>query len=54
MSESNFNVEFEIEHVDGVTQINFMDKVGQTFPYTFQFGKERALFLDGKMWILPI
>jgi hypothetical protein len=43
-SESNFNVEFEIVQSGGVFTLNFMDKVGQLFPHTFQFGKGKGLY----------
>lgn len=43
-SESNFNVEFEIEQSNGVYTINLYEKVGQTLPYTFQYGKGRGLY----------
>lgn len=41
---SEFNVEFEIKQSDGIFTINFVEKVGQTFPYTFQFGKGKGLY----------
>lgn len=43
-SESNFNVEFEIEQSNGVYTINLYEKVGQTLPYTFQYGRGRGLY----------
>jgi hypothetical protein len=43
-SESNFNVEFEIVQSGGVFTINFMDKAGQIFPHTFQFGKGKGFY----------
>lgn len=43
-SESNFNVEFEIEQSNGVYTINLYAKVGQTLPYTFQYGRGRGLY----------
>lgn len=42
--ESNFSVEFEIETVNGVFTINLKDKVGQTLPYTFRYGRGRGLY----------
>ena len=42
--EDNFNVEFEIEQVDGVYIINLYEKVGQILPYTFKYGKGRGLY----------
>lgn len=42
--ESNFNVEFEIEQSNGVYTINLYEKVGQTLPYTFQYGRGRGLY----------
>ncbi|KAA6299778.1 MAG: hypothetical protein EZS26_004084, partial [Candidatus Ordinivivax streblomastigis] len=41
---SQFGVEFEIIQSGGVFTINFMDKVGQVFPHTFQFGKGKGLY----------
>ena len=43
-SESNFNVEFEIEQSNDVYTINLYAKVGQTLPYTFQYGRGRGLY----------
>jgi len=43
-SEENFNVEFEIIQSSGICTINFKNKVGQIFPYTFQFGKGKGLY----------
>ena len=43
-SESNFNVEFEIEQSNSVYTINLYAKVGQTLPYTFQYGRGRGLY----------
>lgn len=42
--ESNFNVEFEIGQSNGVYTINLYEKVGQTLPYTFQYGRGRGLY----------
>lgn len=42
-SESNFNIEFEIAQNAGVNTVNFK-KVGQIFPYTFQFGRGKGLY----------
>lgn len=42
--ESNFNVEFEIEQSNGVYTINLYEKIGQTLPYTFQYGRGRGLY----------
>lgn len=42
--ESNFKVEFEIETTNGVHTINLKEKVGQTLPYTFQYGKGNGLY----------
>jgi hypothetical protein len=39
-----FGVEFEIVQADGISTINFSQKVGQIFPHTFQFGKGRGLY----------
>ncbi len=42
-----FGVEVTIEQADGVFTINFVETVGGTFPFTFQFGKGKGLyFLD--------
>jgi hypothetical protein len=47
-SESNFNIEFEIAQNAGINTVNFK-KVGQIFPYTFQFGRGKGLYsLDRK------
>lgn len=43
-SEDNFNVEFEIEKVTGVYVIRLYDKVGQTLPYTFAYGRGKGLY----------
>lgn len=42
---SEFGVEFEITQEIGVYTINFMSKVGQIFPYTFEFGKGKGLYV---------
>ena len=42
--ESNFNVEFEIEKSNDVYKINLYEKVGQTLPYTFKYGRGRGLY----------
>lgn len=42
--EDNFNVEFEIVKTDGVYTINLYEKVGQTLPFTFEYGKNRGLY----------
>ena len=42
--ESNFNVEFEIETANGVHTINLKERVGQTLPYTFKYGKGNGLY----------
>lgn len=42
--ESNFNVEFDIVQADGVYTINLYERVGQTLPYTFEYGKGRGLY----------
>lgn len=43
-SQDNFNVEFEIEKVDGVYTINLYEKVGQTLSFTFEYGKNKGLY----------
>ena len=43
-SQDNFNVEFEIEKVDGIYTINLYEKVGQTLPFTFEYGKNKGLY----------
>ena len=43
-SQDNFNVEFEIEKVDDVYTINLYEKVGQTLPFTFEYGKNKGLY----------
>lgn len=42
--ESNFNVEFEIETANGVHTVNLKERVGQTLPYTFKYGKGNGLY----------
>lgn len=41
---SNFNVEFEIETANGIHTINLKERVGQTLPYTFMYGKGNGLY----------
>ena len=41
---SNFNVEFEIRTVNGVNYIDMKERVGQTLPYTFRFGRGGGLY----------
>ena len=41
---TEFKVEFEISQADGVFTINFVEKVGQTFPFTFKFGRGGGLY----------
>ena len=43
--ESNFNVEFEIETANGVHTVNLKERVGQTLPYTFKYGKGNGLYV---------
>lgn len=43
-NESNFNVEFEIEQAKGVYTINLHERVGQTLPFVFKYGKGRGLY----------
>lgn len=43
-SQSNFNVEFEIEQGNGVYTVNLYERVGQTLPYKFEYGKGRGLY----------
>ena len=43
-SQSNFNVEFEIEQANGVYTVNLYERVGQTLPYKFEYGKGRGLY----------
>lgn len=42
--DSNFNVEFDIVKLGDVYTINLYDKVGQTLPYKFEYGKGRGLY----------
>lgn len=42
--ESNFNVEFEIETANGIHTINLKERVGQTLPYIFMYGKGNGLY----------
>ena len=42
--DSNFNVEFDIVKIGDVYTINLYDKVGQTLPYKFEYGKGRGLY----------
>ena len=42
--QSNFNVEFDIVQADGIYTINLYERVGQTLPYTFEYGKGRGLY----------
>ncbi len=42
--DSNFNVEFDIVKLGDVYTINLYDKVGQTLPYRFEYGKGRGLY----------
>lgn len=42
--QSNFNVEFEIEQANGVYTVNLYERVGQTLPYKFEYGKGRGLY----------
>lgn len=42
--ESNFGVEFEIETADGIHTVNLKERVGQTLPYTFMYGKGNGLY----------
>jgi hypothetical protein len=42
--ESNFNVEFDIVQTDGIYTINLYERVGQTLPYKFEYGKGRGLY----------
>jgi len=41
--QSNFNVEFEIVQSNGVYTVNLYERVGQTLPFTFEYGKGRGL-----------
>lgn len=42
--QSNFNVEFEIVQSNGVYTVNLYERVGQTLPFTFEYGKGRGLY----------
>ncbi len=42
--QSNFNVEFEIVQSNGVCTVNLYERVGQTLPFTFEYGKGRGLY----------
>lgn len=42
--QSNFNVEFEIVQSNGVYMVNLYERVGQTLPFTFEYGKGRGLY----------
>lgn len=42
--ESNFNVEFDIETANGIHTVNLKERVGQTLPYTFKYGKGNGLY----------
>ena len=41
---TEFGVEFDIVQSNGVFTMNFVEKVGQIFPYTFEFGKGHGLY----------
>lgn len=41
---TEFGVEFDIVQSNGVFTMNFVEKVGQIFPYTFEFGKGNGLY----------
>lgn len=41
---SNFGVEFEITQGNGVYTINLYEKVGQTSPYLFEYGRGKGLY----------
>ena len=41
---NNFDVEFEIVQKNGVYTINLFEKVGQTLPFKFEYGKGRGLY----------
>lgn len=43
-NESNFKVEFEIVNSAGVYTINLYERVGQTLPYRFEYGKGKGLY----------
>ena len=42
--ESNFKVEFDIVQTAGVYTINLYERVGQTLPYRFAYGKGKGLY----------
>lgn len=42
--QSNFNVEFEIVQSNGVYTVNLYERVGQTLPFTFEYGKGCGLY----------
>ena len=42
--DSNFNVEFDIVKSGDVYTINLYERVGQTLPYKFEYGKGRGLY----------
>lgn len=42
--ESNFNVEFDIVQADDIYTINLYERIGQTLPYKFEYGKGRGLY----------
>ena len=41
---TNFGVEFDIETKNGIHTINLKERVGQTLPYTFKYGKGNGLY----------
>lgn len=43
-SQSNFNVEFEIVQSNGIYTVNLYERVGQTLPFIFEYGKGRGLY----------
>ena len=43
-SADNFGVEFDIVKVNGVYTINLYENVGQTLPFTFEYGKNKGLY----------
>lgn len=43
-NQSNFNVEFEIVQSNGVYTVNLYERVGQTLPFIFEYGKGRGLY----------
>lgn len=42
--QSNFNIEFEIVKSNGVYTVNLYERVGQTLPFTLEYGKGRGLY----------